>query len=173
MLELDDSPLHRMIDYFGSIRRLVVSGLIVLLPAGFTYLVIAKYIPQIMGFIIDTLQVEIVDRFQGRLLEYLSTKAIPFSLAIGMVLLVLVVTFPIWRLRLNRLLLLFGTSLAAFLITTPYAVLDYQAFLHDFVFQIVISKTTWSGMFAQAESGHLMMIKAVLSGFSPWCLLQL
>ncbi|NOY59069.1 MAG: phospholipid carrier-dependent glycosyltransferase [Calditrichaeota bacterium] len=58
------------------------------------------------------------------------------------------ITAPVWFFKVKNLFLLVVVSVATFFLSTPYAILDFKTFARDFLFQVVISQTSWSGMFA-------------------------
>ncbi len=118
-----------------------------------------------IGWIVAKLNVEIVQRFQEPITVYLSGGAWKYGIVAFIAAFIFLALLPVVLIDTRKLLVLAGSAVIAFLVTTPYAVLDYRAFLHDFFFQIVISKTTWAGRFADGQSGYLVQVGYLIKDF--------
>ncbi|GEM_PF-731665 len=83
----------------------------------------------------------------------------------------LVYSAKLWMPQFSRILLLLAAAVVAFFATTPYALLDYKSFAHDFLFQMVISQSSWSGMFAGKAPGYITNFTYLWDNFTPLLLL--
>jgi len=100
-------------------------------------------------------QVELWAKYYQEIISHARAMATKGALVSGVLVFVLIASRRLWWPELHKFLLLAAAAIAAFFLATPYALLDYKTFAHDFLFQMVISQTNWSGMFASYKPGYI------------------
>ena len=111
--------------------------------------------------------VDLWQTYHDEIVSHLAAAAGKYALLFGGGLLLIVFIWPIWRVRLGRLFTLFAVALVAFFASTPYAIIDFKQFAHDFLFQMVVSQTTWSGTFADKAPALVTNFGYLLGDFGP------
>lgn len=135
--------------------------------AGLAIYFIFKNTANISSTVLRILPVEIWAKYYDEIVSKMQSTALKFALVGTLVILVILYTKRVWRPQFKYLLLLVFTALATFLLTTPYAILDYRAFLSDFFHQVIVSQTTWSGMFANSESAYSFHLMRLFRAVTP------
>jgi len=132
------------------VRNVMVAAL-----TGFLVFSIFKNFQFFAQRILGIIKVELWIKYYDEIILRTNSLAPKLALLTTITVLVLLYTVKIWLPNVRKLLLLIAIAIGTFFITTPYAILDYRAFLHDFLFQMVVSQTSWSGMFANKASGYV------------------
>ena len=151
-------------------RKTAISAGAAILAALLVYLVFAKFTlwaPWLMQRIRVELWVQYYDEIAARTLA----MAPKLALMTFFGLLALTYTAKLWAPQSRKLVWLILIAIITFFATTPYALLDFKAFAHDFLFQIVISQSSWSGMFAQKAPGYITNFTYLYGNFGPLLLL--
>jgi hypothetical protein len=138
--------------------------------AAAVYLLFAKFTvwaPKLMEKIPVELWVKYYDE--------IAAKALAMGPKLGIItflgIMALAYTAKLWIPQFRKIALLLAVAIITFFATTPYAILDFKAFAHDFLFQIVISQSSWSGMFAQKAPGYITNFTYLYDNFTPLVLL--
>ncbi len=151
-------------------RRMVLGAGAALLAALLVWSVLAKFdlwAPKLM----QRIPVELWVKYYDEILARAHAMAPKLAILTFVGVMALVYTAKLWTPRFSRILLLLGAALVTFFATTPYALLDYKAFAHDFLFQMVISQSSWSGMFAGKAPGYITNFTYLRDNFTPLLLL--
>ncbi|RPI01767.1 MAG: phospholipid carrier-dependent glycosyltransferase, partial [Calditrichaeota bacterium] len=165
--------LETGLKYGALLRRLswfhwIVSGAMGILGGLVVFVVLSNF-QSIVQWINSTFAVDVWLDHPQRIVAAVTPQRLKFAVIAFFALFLFLITSPIWRLHLHKLLLLIGASLAAFFMTTPFALLDYKTFIKDFLHQMVVSQTTWGGMFYQAPPGLITNFRYLYQEFG-WIL---
>jgi len=151
-------------------RKMLLALLGAAAAAAAVYLVFARFshwAPRLM----ERIPVELWLKYYDEIAARAAAMAPKMGLVIFTGILVLAYTAKLWIPQLRKLLLLVVVAVLTFFATTPYAILDFKAFAHDFLFQMVISQSSWSGMFADKAPGWITNATYLYGDFGPLLLL--
>lgn len=157
-------PLEILRREWRSRRRMTLGGTIAILAAAAVYTLFRSF-PLWAPVLMRLIPVEIWSRYYDEILPRILAMAPKMALLTFLAAAVLGYTYRLWRPQIGRLLLLVCSALAAFFITTPFAILDFKAFAHDFLFQMVISQSSWSGMFSGKAPAYITNFSYLLDNF--------
>lgn len=146
--------LHILSQEWRAYRRLLITACGALLLAVLVYLVL-HFFEVWARPLLSIIRVELWIKFFDEIAVRVHAMAPKLAALVFAGVMLLGYTVKLWWPEFNRILLLFALMLVAFFVTTPYAILDFKAFFHDFLFQMVISQSSWSGMFAEKAPGYI------------------
>ncbi len=135
-------------------RRLLITAAIAAFLATALFLLLHHF-EHWAGMLLNTIRVELWIKYFDEIVPRVHAMAPKLAAVVFAGVMVLGYTLRLWLPEIRRILLLVGVAVFAFFVTTPYAILDHKAFLHDFLFQMVISQSSWSGMFAASAPGYI------------------
>ena len=105
--------------------------------------------------LLHVIKIDLWLKYYDKIVLRTGLAAPKYAVMFFMMTFVALTTAPVWFFKVKNLLLLVVVSVATFFLSTPYAVLDFKTFARDFLFQVVISQTSWSGMFADKAPGFI------------------
>ncbi|HNW60244.1 MAG TPA: glycosyltransferase family 39 protein [bacterium] len=151
-------------------RKMLLATGAALAAAVLVYLVFARF-EQWAPALMQRIPVELWVKYYDEIVAKAHAMA-PKLAAVSLIgILALAYTSRLWVPQFSRILLLLGVAVGTFFATTPYAILDFKAFAHDFLFQMVISQSSWSGMFATKAPGYITNFTYLQDNFTPLLLL--
>jgi hypothetical protein len=153
-----------------SYRKMAISAVAAAGVGALVYFIFSKFdmwAPRLMQLV----PVELWVKYYDEIVSRVQSMAPKMALLIFAGIIALAYAAKLWVPQWRRLLLLVVVAIVTFFATTPYAILDYKAFAHDFLFQMVISQSSWSGMFAQKAPGYITNFTYLYENFGPLLLL--
>ncbi len=152
---------HFDINYSAIFKRytrnypfLFLSFTISIIIGALVYLVFKNF-AFIANDILHVIKINLWLKYFDKIVLRTGLAAPKYALMFFMMSLFAFLTAPVWLIKIKNLLLLVFVSVATFFLSTPYAILDFKTFARDFLFQVVISQTSWSGMFADKAPGFI------------------
>ena len=133
---------------------LFLSFTISIIIGALVYLVFKNF-AFIANDILHVIKINLWLKYFDKIVLQTGLAAPKYALMFFMMSLFAFLTAPVWLIKIKNLLLLVFVSVATFFLSTPYAILDFKTFARDFLFQVVISQTSWSGMFADKAPGFV------------------
>ena len=133
--------------YFSNKVFLLTNFLISLL-FGIIVFLIFKNFDIVASKILSVIKIDLWIKYYDDIVLNVGLSALKFGIMIFLGLLVVLTSGPVVFFKIRNLLILVGIAIVTFFSTTPYAILDFKTFVRDFLFQMVISQTNWSGQFA-------------------------
>lgn len=105
--------------------------------------------------IVHLIRVELWMKYYDKIITRTVAMAPKMAILSALMIIALSFTSKLWLVDFKKLMVLFGVAIAAFFVTTPYAILDYKTFLHDFMFQMLVSQSSWGGIFAGKSPAYI------------------
>jgi hypothetical protein len=172
--EQTGSTLRDMISKpFSSIVFHIINIIIALAGAAIVFLAFMNF-DMFASAILSKIQIELWTRYYDIIVQHASMAAFKYALLFFLGMFFLLTFRPIIFHKIKKLVILVGVSLFAFFLTTPFAILDFKAFSRDFLFQSVISQTSWGGQFVNSAPAYITNYSYLLNDLGlPLILLAL
>ena len=104
-----------------------------------------------------------VHKYRVIIAGQLYSMRVIYALIVAFLCLILYIFRRLIFLKPKKFLIAGSLALVSFLVTTPYAFLDAKTFFRDSFDQMVMSKTTWGGKFADTLPGWIYHLKTLMS----------
>ena len=157
-------------DEWRNSRKLLFAVMGAAAAAAAVYLLFARFSSWAPG-LMKRIPVELWLKYYDEIAARAAAMGPKLALVVFLAIIVLAYTAKLWLPQFRKLLLLVAAAVFTFFATTPYAILDFKAFAHDFLFQMVISQSSWSGMFAGKAPGYITNATYLYGDFGPLLLL--
>ena len=161
---------HILAHEWRNLRKMLLALLGAAAAAAAVYLLFARFGHWAPG-LMERIPVELWLKYYDEIAARAAAMAPKMGFLVFTAILALAYSAKLWIPQLRKLLLLVVAAVFTFFATTPYAILDFKAFAHDFLFQMVISQSSWSGMFADKAPGWITNATYLYSDFGPLLLL--
>lgn len=160
----DGKPLQRLKSEIARGRYWVLPTAVSVI-AGLALYFLFFHFDFIASTILGFIRIDLWIRYYDEIVTHASQSALKYGLGVAGLLFAVLSLRALLVPQLKKLLLLIAVSIIVFFLTTPYAILDFTTFARDFLFQMVISQTTWSGRFADYDPAFITNFKYLVGEF--------